>query len=454
MSLPHRSVATIDSPEFINLQPLDINPLMSKCEIKVFYVGENRNHSFISKEVAMEMAKTLRGAPIVGYYKEQKEDFADHGNRVTIDDEGFHFEVMTKPYGFVAPDAEVWFKKFIDTDEFGNEIEREYLVTTGYLWTGQFKEAQSVIDEGKPHSMEIDEETLDGHWAENYKNGMEFFIINDAIVSKLCILGDDVEPCFEGSSITAASDTTPSQYTLKEEDFRRSLFTMMKELEFALKGDNTVDQLENQAVQTEEEVVENFEQVEDNSVETVEVENQENIEDASNSTEFEKDDEEKEEEEADEADSESDSEESSEEDEEEKKTQHSLHTDEEYAELESKFQALNEQVIALQQANEELTNFKNAVEDEKKDALIAQFFMLSDEDKADVINNKRQYSLEDIESKLAVICYRKKINFTVEEDASSKASEEEVVTTFNVDNAMDDSTPDWVKMVEANQNKN
>ena len=35
----HQSVATIDSPEFLNLQPLDINPLMSKCEIKIFYVA-------------------------------------------------------------------------------------------------------------------------------------------------------------------------------------------------------------------------------------------------------------------------------------------------------------------------------------------------------------------------------------------------------------------------------
>ena len=187
MSLPHRSVATIDSPEFINLQPLDINPLMSKCEIKVFYIGENRNQSFISKETALEMAKTLRGAPIVGYYKDEKEDFADHGNRMTIDDEGIHFDVMTKPYGFVAPDADVWFQKFTDTDDFGNEIEREYLVTTGYLWTGQFPEAQAVIDSGKPQSMELDESTLDGHWATNNKNGLEFFIINDAIVSKLCI---------------------------------------------------------------------------------------------------------------------------------------------------------------------------------------------------------------------------------------------------------------------------
>ena len=40
--------------------------------------------------------------------------------------------------------------------------------------------------------MELDEKSLQGHWAKNTKNEMEFFIINDAIFSKLCILGDDV----------------------------------------------------------------------------------------------------------------------------------------------------------------------------------------------------------------------------------------------------------------------
>ena len=64
----HKSIATIDSPEFINLKPLDINPLMSSCEIKVLYLGENRNRSYINEEVATEMAKTLRGAPIVVYF--------------------------------------------------------------------------------------------------------------------------------------------------------------------------------------------------------------------------------------------------------------------------------------------------------------------------------------------------------------------------------------------------
>ena len=87
----HQSVATIDSPQFLNLQPLDINPLMSKCDIKVFYIGANRNRSFISEEAAIEIGKTLRGAPIVGYYRTSKEDFTDHGEKVIIDDEGIKF---------------------------------------------------------------------------------------------------------------------------------------------------------------------------------------------------------------------------------------------------------------------------------------------------------------------------------------------------------------------------
>ena len=51
--------------------------------------------------------------------------------------------------------------------------------------------------------MELDEESLDGTWTMNNKTGIEFFIINDATFTKLCILGDDVEPCFETASIGA-----------------------------------------------------------------------------------------------------------------------------------------------------------------------------------------------------------------------------------------------------------
>ena len=49
MALTHQSIATINSPEFINLQPLDINPLMSSCEIKVFYLGMSKKVYFMNE---------------------------------------------------------------------------------------------------------------------------------------------------------------------------------------------------------------------------------------------------------------------------------------------------------------------------------------------------------------------------------------------------------------------
>ncbi|MBQ9657354.1 MAG: hypothetical protein IJV31_01130 [Clostridia bacterium] len=47
--------------------------------------------------------------------------------------------------------------------------------------------------------MELDEDTLSAFWSKDSNGRPEFFIINEALLSKLCILGDDNEPCFEGS---------------------------------------------------------------------------------------------------------------------------------------------------------------------------------------------------------------------------------------------------------------
>lgn len=492
----HQSIATIDSPEFINLQPLEINPLMSSCEIKVLYLGENRNHSYITKEVATEMAKTLRGAPIVGYYKEDKEDFRDHGEKVTFDDEGIKFECMTKPYGFVSPDAQVWFQKFEEQDEFGNQLTREYLMTTGYLWTGQYEEAKLAVEgNGRPQSMELDPETLDGHWSTNNKTGMDFFIINDAIFSKLCILGEDVEPCFEGASVTAPE--VSKKFSL-DDDFRKTLYTMMQDLKFALEGGNNMDIEQNlvaeetvaeaevveETVENEtpadeyviadslvreetpvsepeikeveeeteadveiEEIVEEEPIVEenltndDNSEQSISTENQDSIEDTQSSQEnFAKSDD------KDEDDNEEDSE-SKEEDkeykcgEDKKKKSYSLLENElaevkaAYSELESKYQALVE--------------FKETVDNEKKDALIASFYMLSDEDKAEVVENKAKYSLEDIEAKLSVICVRKKVNFDLDDTSKNdNILEEKEVMTYNISNNESTSIPAWISALK------
>ena len=447
MSLMHQSIATISSPQFINLQPLDINPLMSSCQIKVLYLGTNRNGSYISKQVAAEMAKTLRGAPIVGYYKQDKQDFADHGEQMIWDDEGIHFNCLTKPYGFVSPDAKVWFQDFEDQDEFGNSIVRTYLMTTGYLWSGQFEQAGQVLaDGGKPQSMELDEKSLEGHWSTNLKENMDFFIINDAIFSKLCILGDDVEPCFEGSAIVAPEVST--SFTL-DNNFKHTLFNMMEELKDALKGGSTVAK---EKENTSEQVVTDF--TVEESTSTVD-DNEATIEESSDGVEneitdpetsFKKEDQEdKEKEEED--NSEDDTDDKEEEDDDDKKK---------YALLEEENNNLKNQINDLNQEITSLREFKKSVENKQKDELIAEFYMLSDEDKQDVIANKEKYSLEEIKSKLAVICFEKKVNFNLEDisenDNTKKEDIDQPITTFNITD-QEDSTPEWVKEVENTMNK-
>ena len=446
MALPHQSIATISSPEFINLQPLDVNPLMSKCEIKVLYIGENRNRSYISKEVAAEMAKTLRGAPIVGYYKQDKEDFADHGEQMIWDDQGIHFNCLTKPYGFVAPDAKVWFQKFTDIDEFNNEIQREYLMTTGFLWTGQFQEVQSVVNEGKPQSMELDEKTLEGHWATNVKQDMEFFIINDAIFTKLCILGDNTEPCFEGASVT--KPIVSSNFSkVVDDNFKKTLFSMINDLREALKGGNEMAQEEKLPAEefTEETSVQEQEIVE--TSEPVVPEETQEIPEETFAQEEQTVEEPEVEFKADEQEKKEDEEEQSE-DAKEQEDKEEQDDDKKYSLLEQQYNELSLQYEQLKTENEELLKFKRDVENERKDALIQEFYMISDEDKKEIIENKEKYSLEEIKAKLAVIGFEKKVNFnsnTQEEIDSNK--EQEKVTTFSYSEE-NSSLPDWVKAVK------
>lgn len=453
----HRSVATIQNPEFINLTPLDINPLMSSCEIKVFYLGENRNRSYISKEVARDMAKTLRGAPIVGYFNEADGDFKDHGERMIIDGDGIKFDCLTKPYGFVAPDAKVWFQTFEDTDDFGNVIEREYLMTTGYLWTEQFPECKCAVEgDGRPHSMELDENTLDGNWSKNQKTGIDFFIINDAIISKLCVLGEVVEPCFEGSSVK--SPEVSASFTMVDDTFKNTLFSMMQDLKFALEGgkesmpeNENMTTIEETPIVTEPIVEEPVADTaaEGNVDEVTSTENQNVTEDSSSedkpADEFAKKDEEDnkadEDKKDDNSNSDSDDSNKDDKDDEEKKKN--------FTALEQELAELKTQFSAMETEYKELLAFKANIENEKKDVLIQSFYMLSEEDKKEVIENKAKYSLDEIESKLSVICVRKKVNFDLEDTSKNDSIVEETpVTTFNVNEA-EGAVPAWVKALRA-----
>lgn len=491
--MKHSSVLKLNSPiEFI--ESTKISPFISKVLIKVCYVGDepNRNRSIITKEVATEMAPSLRGCPIVGFFNDAKEDYEEHNRQINISGGEWVITDTTKPYGFVDLNAKIWFATYIDDDQ----DEHEYLCTEGYIWDHAYPEAKRIIQQGNNQSMELDENTMNAFWTEDENENPQFFIINEALISKLCILGEDNEPCFEGSTI--------SSFSLKiDESFQEKMYSMMNEITELLKkggmkvfetyaveiGDNlwrtlyqflrtkypdpndsycSVCAIEgiyeetdthqkfavifnrdenkyyriNIAVSEESGITldENFTQVEKTYVpvgqfaaEAVEAYIAQLKEEDSAAVEEPK---------------------TEETTATEPEVQYNLDEIPEYQEALQKIEELQNSITEFNAAAEataqtianyiaeikELKEFKQAVERKEKEELINSFYMLSDEDKKDVRDNIDTYSRDDIEAKLSIICVRNKVSFADKDEVGG-------TTTFSLNEDNDDSsvTPAWVQ---------
>ena len=433
--------------EFINVTPL--NPLISKCQIKVCWVGDeaNRNRSIITKDVARDLANSLPGSPIVGHYNEDKEDFEEHNRIIDISNGKFKIKDDTRPYGFVDLNAKVWFQKFSD-----NGIIHEYLMTEGYLWTGQYPEAKRIIERGNNQSMELDENLLNANWTKDSNGKPQFFIINEAIISKLCILGEDVEPCFEGSQITKV------QYSL-DDSFKEQLFSMIKEIKEILNEGGTPMPEINEVVEevvTEEETVEVVE--EPAAEEEVAIEEPEVVEEPAAEEEVEVVEEpvEEETEVVEEETLEVEVEDSPENIEEEDKPaqyilediQEYVELNQRYSELEAKYNELVSERDSLKNEVASLTEFKKEIDKKEKENMINSFYMLSDDDKKDVLENIDTYSLNDIEAKLSIICVRNKVSFDLDDNKESNNAP--VVFNLNGNSSIEeDSVPAWIKAVKS-----
>lgn len=292
---------------------------------------------------------------------------------------------------------------------------------------GQFEELKKVIAQGQPQSMELQEETLEGHWATDNNLGVEFFIINDAVFSKLCILGDDIEPCFEGSAVT--SPEVSKNFTMDKE-FSQTLFTMMNELKDALSSKGGLDMPEEFAEQTETTEEQSTEFVEETVEETVAEESVDytSAEEAPVDAEAENGEFEKSEEDKDDSEDSSADFSKNKEIEEEPASEYSA----------EEFAALQEEIEALRAECQELREFKLNVENEQKDALINSYYMLSEEDKREIMEHKSEFTLDEIKAKLAVIYVEKNVDFSTldgqpEVEMQEKVEEEDPITTFSLD---------------------
>lgn len=156
------------------------NDTLSKARCRIFYKGGNRNGTFITDEFANELISTLHYVPVKGIYEE--DDFTDHGEKRS---EG-------RIYGIVPETNNFAWEQHLDEDG----VERTYACTDVYLFTALYPEASEAV--GKGQSMELYEPSLTYHFS--IFNGQKYVVFEHGSFLGLQVLGDDVEPCFEGAS--------------------------------------------------------------------------------------------------------------------------------------------------------------------------------------------------------------------------------------------------------------
>lgn len=401
------------------IQNTEVSPYVSKGMCKVCYVGQeaNRNGTVITKEVATEMGRKLPGSPVVGYFDKETEDFRGHERDIVVEDGGWDLVDITKPYGFVPTNANVWFQKFVD-----DGVEHEYLVTEVYIWTGVYPESQRVIESGNNQSMELGK--TEGFWTNDSNTSRRVFILNEALIKKLCILGEQVEPCFEGAQI---GKTFSLEDDKEFQAFKTKVYSFMQQLQDILDKGGSQAPMEMEDKKLNPEFAENKPEEEQTNPPAPQ-------------------EEEKEEEFV------------------EKKRQCSL---EEFEALQQKYDTLEQEYSNLMQEKNTLESAKTALEGEigtlkefkliaerkEKQQMIDSFYMLSDNDKREVTDNIDNYTVDEIEAKLAVFCLRNHINFGNEQQQEEQKPEDKLTTMFSLDNGNQDSAPDWIKAVRNTANE-
>ena len=163
------------------------NDVLSKARCRIFYKGANRNGTFITDEFANELISTLHYVPVKGIYLQ--DDFSDHGRSR---EEG-------QIYGIVPEKNNFAWEQHLDEDG----VERTYACTDVLLFTALYPEASEIV--GKGQSMELYEPSLMYHTA--ILQGQKQIVFEHGSFLGLQVLGDNVEPCFEGASFFSLQES-------------------------------------------------------------------------------------------------------------------------------------------------------------------------------------------------------------------------------------------------------
>lgn len=165
---------------------------ISKARCRIFYAGLNRNGTFITEDFANSLLETIPYAPVKGIY--ENNDYTDHGQER---DQG-------RIYGVVPENPNLTWESHLDED---GEV-RRYACVDVLVYTSLYEEAAEII--GKSQSMELFPPSIKGEW--EIIQGRRVFKYTAASFLGLQVLGDGVEPCFEGAEFFTLYNSLYQKY--------------------------------------------------------------------------------------------------------------------------------------------------------------------------------------------------------------------------------------------------
>ena len=371
------------------------NQNLGRLKVRVFTKYGNRNGSYITESVAQQLIEsaTKGDTPVIGFFDPQSQSWSSHTG-----------PTLASAYGYVE-NFEGW-EPFADTDG----VTRDYAVFSVVLFTKYFEEAQKIL--GQNQSMELDINSITGDWADI--EGTEYFVYKTAQMLGFCIIGDH-EPCFSVSAFFSKNDDTYNTQYDKFSSLLSDLKTQVEEAQNIQKGgEQPMNEFENQEV-VEETVVEETPVVEE--VETAAEEPTAEFENTVEET-------------ATEVETEAEVEETVEEEEPAGPSEYNLlqeqfnalqtsynELEQRYNDLQAQFDSANAQIDTLNTKNNELQTSLEAyqaqqveAENNRKNELVEKYENLLTEEEINPVKEMvKDFSYDELESKLAITFANKKI---------------------------------------------
>ena len=217
--------------KFTNFQV--INKDFTRCRCNVFYTGRNRNYSDITEEALNKFIsrKGYANVPVVAHLMKDDDGnyrVGGHDGKIVISNDGIEFVDECVPFGVIPEDCNP--SMDLITERSGEK--KEYFSVDVILWTHRYPIMEAAYGDEIyfNQSMEI---TFDDYsWDGNY------VVVNDFSMSALCLLNksnntsENIEPCFESSSV--------KKFSINENHFKKNFELLIKTLKQYESGDTPV----------------------------------------------------------------------------------------------------------------------------------------------------------------------------------------------------------------------